>query len=185
MYMSIAGDLAQLSSEIANCLGSLYTQNSYLLMLSSIVNGSVIVSGYANIDSSTSDPSTTYNSISSNVKQSTQISGYQIAAYSVSANGFTPTDPATTTTTSSSNYLLYIIIGSAILGVGIIALVVCLCLRYRRRKQKQEENQITNTEKVETEQNEPATSKNMLKSEDVYPKSSVRTNEPRKPKKPK
>lgn len=160
MLAAVLSNLPQLYSDISNSLGSTYTQNNYLVILSSIVNGSVVVSGSAGIDPSLSDPSAAYNSVSDNLKQTLKISGYSVFAYSLSANGFTPT---TTTTTSSNNYILYIIIGGAILAVGVIVLIICLCLRHRRKKQL-EENPAMQTEKVETDQNEPATSKNMLKS---------------------
>jgi hypothetical protein len=132
-------------------------------MIDSITNGSVIIDGYANINSNTNDPSSTFNSISSNVQQITTINGYKVASYSLAANGFTPTTPPSTTTTSS-NYLLYVIIGSAIVGIAAIVIIVCLCLRGRKKKEVEDRDQMATTEKVETEQIEPATSKNMFKS---------------------
>ena len=101
-------------------------------MIESITSGSVIISGYANIDNNTYDPSTTYNSLSSNVQLTTSISGYKVASYSISANGFTPSPPSTTTT-SSTDYLLYIIIGSAIIAVIALVIIICLCVRRARR----------------------------------------------------
>jgi uncharacterized membrane protein YhaH (DUF805 family) len=103
-------------------------------MIESITNGSVIVSGHANIDNNTYDPSSTYNSLSSNVQQTTAISGYKVGSYSISANGFTPSAPSTTP--SSTDYLIYIIIGSAIVLVAALVIVICLCVRRARRNKE-------------------------------------------------
>jgi len=99
MFSSIANNLPHLYTEIGNSFGVIFVKNSHLLMIKSITNGSVVVSGYANIDNNTNDPSQIYNSLSANAQQTASISGYKVASYSVAANGFTPLTPATPTTT--------------------------------------------------------------------------------------
>lgn len=169
--------LPSLYSQIVATLGSVYPQNSYLVMLTSISSGSIQVAGYAGIDSSLQDQSETYNSVAANVAQSSQISGYKVGTFSVAANGFTPVSPSAT---ASTNSLIYIIIAGSILAAAILALLICLCLRWRRKrnskKGKEEgEGEAETVGKVDTEHIEPATSKNMLKSEEILPKSSMQT----------
>jgi hypothetical protein len=130
-------------------------------MIASITNGSVVVSGSANIDNNAFDPSFAYNSLASNAQQTTTITGYKVGSYSIAANGFTPSTPSSTT--ASSDNLIYIIIGLAVVGVAALTIIICLCVRRARRKQAAKESEAAATEKAE-EPNEPATSKNMLKS---------------------
>lgn len=131
MLMNVANNVADLYSQIANLLGSIYSSNQYLLMISTIRNGSVIVNGSASIDTNANDPSTVYNSISSNLGQTSTLNGYQVGSYSVVPNGFTPTTP---TETTAASYTLYIIIGAAIFALVVIGLVIFLCMRCQRRK---------------------------------------------------
>jgi hypothetical protein len=162
---AITSNLPQLELEIANSFGTIFSKNRYLVMITSITNGSVIVSGDASIDNNTYDPSTAYNSLSANVQQTKSICDYKVGSYSITANGFTPTTPPANTASPSSDYLLYVIIGSAIVGISALAIIVFLCVRKARKQEEVRDDQVVTTEKAEEQQHEPATSKNMLKSE--------------------
>jgi len=130
MFNNIVSKFKDIYNQIASALGPTIVGNPYLLIINNITQGSVIIQGNAGFDSTNSDSSAVYSSMSDSAQQTTTIGGNTVTSYTLQPQGFTP---SSSTATSATNYVIYIIIGACVLAVVIILVIVCLCMRYKRK----------------------------------------------------
>ena len=115
-------------------LGSPFNSNNALVNLISFKISSLLITATASI-TKTNYSSDLYNSINSNLQNTSKIATYPVAAYSIQPMGFTPKSTTSTSSSSSIGLIVGIVIGILMLIILIIVAVWC----YRNKRGNVEE----------------------------------------------